>query len=62
MQTNTKHPLLTNKFRRVPFVKPVLGICNNIRFLRKASLLRSFGWLPLLLYERILNYINFVAS
>jgi hypothetical protein len=58
---HTKHTLLTDTNRIVPFVKSVLWIRNYIRFFRKTSLLCSFGWLPLLLYERIINYIQFVA-
>jgi hypothetical protein len=38
MHTHTKHPRLTDTNRRVPFVKPVFCICNNICFLCKASL------------------------
>jgi hypothetical protein len=61
MQTHTKNPLLTDTNRRFPFVKHVLWISNNIRFLCIALLLFSFGWLPLLFYERILNYIYIEA-
>jgi hypothetical protein len=45
MQTHTKHPRLTDTNRRVPFVKPVFCISNNISFVRKALLLCSFAWL-----------------
>jgi hypothetical protein len=62
MQMHTKHPLLTDTIIRVPFVKPILRISNYIRFIRKALILCSFGWLPLHLYERILNYIRLEAS
>jgi hypothetical protein len=62
MQTHTKHPRLIDTNRRVQFVIPVLWICNNKMCLRKALLLSNFGCLPLLFYERILNYIHFVAS
>jgi hypothetical protein len=62
MQKHTKHPLLTDTNRRVPFVKPILWIGNNIIFLSNSLLLCSFGWFPLLIYERIFKYIQFVAA
>jgi hypothetical protein len=62
MQTHTKHSLMSDTNRRDPFGIRVLIISNNEKCLHKALLLCSFGSLHLLFYERILNYINFVAS
>jgi hypothetical protein len=62
MQTHTKHPLLTDTNRRFPFVIPLLWIRNCLMFLRKTLyyyvILAGF----LLFYDRILNYLFFVAS
>jgi hypothetical protein len=46
------------QYRRVAFVRPIILTSNNIRFRRKALLLWSFGWRPLLLHEQILNNIT----
>jgi hypothetical protein len=63
LQTGTKHPILTDTRRPVPFVKPAICISRIIYvyfvILQNYILLAC---LPLLLYERIFNYIQFVAA
>jgi hypothetical protein len=51
MQTHTKHALQSETNRRVPFLNPVLWICNNIRFLRKA-------WYYVLLAGYLYSYMT----
>jgi hypothetical protein len=60
---HTKHILLTDTNRRVPFVKPVLWISNNINFLRKASLLCSLaGFLYSYINEFLTTYHSYLLN